>query len=186
MKVHLLVLIGILLCMAWPASYGDTTVKVWHFSSRSGPVAIEMFTYSGNEKGIGIYIEPRDKIGPSAADESKMLEKVLSEVPALGYKPSELLLITTPLSQSEYHDGVSNAVQISGLWKKCIYTKYCYPASPAANRYLKKIHAFAPFNRVLRRYGMSVKSATVDDLVCSYDPDNFDCGAMIDIELSRK
>lgn len=161
-------------------------VKQWHFRSAKGGITVKLSAPPQASDGRTVLsLEPDDGTIPTVAKEANLLGQALDQMPALGYDPRKLEMISTWLQNTEYREGVERSLTQSGKWKSCVGRKYCHEAEVAANEYLASVNAFKPFDNVLRAHGLMRRSVRVDDMAVSAGSAHISCSGLLVIALAE-
>lgn len=162
-------------------------VKEWHLKSSHGEITFRLSARPNSIDGrTALSLEPDDDAVPSTREEADLLAQVLGEMPSLGYDPRKLEMISTWLQNTEYRNGIQNAVAKSGTWKSCTGQKYCYQAETVADHHLESVDAFKAFDSALHSYGLVRKSVRIDDMGVGRGSDGVSCSGLVVIALEKK
>lgn len=136
-------------------------LKEWKFPLQHGEATIQLDRGPGNHLVLGIVGPP---CAPCASLEeiSGALQQVLHALPALGYDPHQLSMISTSIDEPEVQRTVAEAALRSKPWMACSHTpSSCSPNQTLVNL-LNQTPAFRPFNEVLRQYGLTLRVTSAE------------------------
>lgn len=136
-------------------------LKVWTFQFQHGQASMQLDRGPGNRLVLGILGPP---CAPCASLEevSGALQQVLHALPALGYDPHQLSMISTSIDEPEVQRTVAEAALRSKPWMACSHTpSSCSPNQTLVNL-LNQTAAFRPFNEVLRQYGLTLRVTSAE------------------------
>lgn len=161
-------------------------IKQWQFHVQNHEVDMQLSASVKEPTGSVLFIKPERGSRVRTAEEVDPLGQVLREMSALGYPPHNLKMISTGLRNSEYKEGVEEAVLKSGTWKACTGLKYCHQAEGVANQFLRSVNAFKEFDSVLHEYGLKRKSIHMDDMGVGVRAGQVHCAGLIVISLEKE
>ncbi len=167
-----------------PRSLGE--IKQWQFHVQDNEVNMRLSASLKSPRSSVLSVRSEGDSKLRAAAEVDLLRQVLREMSSLGYSPRNLEMISTWLRNSEYREGVEEAVLKSGTWKACTGFKYCHQAEGVADQFLKSVDAFKEFDGVLREYGLRRKSIHVDDMGVGMKAEHIHCAGLIVISLEKE
>ena len=162
-------------------------IKEWHLNSQHGVITLKLTTKpTGSDGRTVLSFVPDATSTPTVIEEAGLVTQALNEMASLGYDPQKLEMISTWLQSTEYREGVQRAVAESGKWKSCVNRKYCHEAEASADRYLKSVDAFKPFDDALRAHGLERRSVRIDDMGIGQEAGHVSCSGLIVITLGPK
>ena len=147
-------------------------VRQWSVDVPKGSLTLTLSSYAHSGKPddtvLRVHLTPVSE-SVASCDLVAPIAEVLKQMPKLGYDPARLVMISTPLQESEYKDGVNRAVQESGVWKQkgCIGAKYCHSAEPVVKRYLESASAYNDLDSTFAAVGLQRLKIFADDVACS-------------------
>jgi hypothetical protein len=162
-------------------------IKHWRMSTPHGEIILKLSSApNSNDRRTVLSLEPLGDSKPTTNEEAELLRQVLHEASSLQYDASKLEMISTWLQNSEFQEGVEQAVAHSDKWKSCAGRKYCYQAEGVANQFLKSVNAFKEFDTILHEYGLKRKAARVDDMAVGDKTGKVVCQGLIVISLEQE
>jgi len=160
--------------------------KRWHFNIQNHEIDVSLFKPDKVNHNTTLSLKVHDRFKPTASEEANLLRQVLREMPSLGYDPKNLGRINTWLQQSEFLEGVEDAVSKSGIWKSCTGHMYCYQAQGVADQFLSSVDAFKEFDAVLHEYGLRGNTIHVDGMGVGMKDGQILCSGLIIIYLEKE
>jgi hypothetical protein len=167
---------------------GAEEIKQWQLKVANHEIRVKLSAafLNGSDNRSTLSLTSEDDFSPTVKEEVDLLRQVLREMHSLGYDPNNLMMISIWLENSEYLEGVKEAVFKSGEWKSCKGYKYCYQAQGAADRFLSSANAFKALDTVLQEYGLRRKAIHMDEMAAGMQAGHFYCSGMIDISLEKQ
>jgi len=150
-------------------------IKTWHLPVGMNEVEVRLSSYghAGQPQNTVVSLRPEQWMPiTTVATTFELLELVFSEMPALGYDPAKLLLISFPSEGSEFESGANLVVAGSGEWKHCIGLKYCHSIERFINEYLNTSGGFEKLDLVLKAHHLARGRVFIDDVTCALRPKN--------------
>jgi hypothetical protein len=151
-----LIVCALLTCCSALAQNSDVRslgeIKQWHFHLQNNEINMRLSASLKSPKStvLSITIEDNSKLRTAAEVDS--WRQVFRAMSSLGYPPQNLEMISAWLRNSEYQEGIEQAVRKSGTWKACTGVKHCHQAEGVADQFLKSVDAFKELDGVLHEY----------------------------------
>jgi hypothetical protein len=136
-------------------------IKIWKFPFQRGEASIQLDHGPGNRLALGILGPPCDACA-SLPEVTAALKQVLHALPALGFDPHQVSIISTAIDEPEVRRTVAEAALRSKAWTACSRTpSSCSPNQTLVNM-LNETAAFRPFNEVLHEYGLTLRVTSAE------------------------
>jgi len=141
-------------------------IKQWRFPADRGEVGVKLSVLKDGltSRAQRAVVAFEYGVTPTLSEEVRMLTSVIREMPSLGYDPSILQSVVTELRDSEFQDGVAEAISKAGLQRFCSGRKHCVEGERVATKYLRSIGAFRQLDPVLQANGLRRADVFVDEL----------------------
>lgn len=136
-------------------------IKIWKFPFQRGEASIQLDHGPGNHLVLGILGPPCDACA-TLPEITAALKQVMQALPALGFDPHQVSMISTAIDEPEIRRTVAEAALRSKPWLACSRTPAsCSPNQTLVNL-LNETAAFRPFNEVLREYGLTLRVTSAE------------------------
>jgi hypothetical protein len=138
-------------------------IKVWKFQFQRGEASIQLDHGPGNHLVLvlGILGPPCDACA-SLSEITAALKQVLQALPALGFDPHQVSMISTAIDEPEIRRTVAEAALRSKAWTACSRTpSSCSPNQTLVNL-LNETAAFRPLSEVLHEYGLTLRVSSAE------------------------
>jgi len=158
---------------------------------------LESMDYSQG-KLVSLRFNATETVRLDSKEEVSLAERVMEIISRSNFEPNRINKITIPLQNTNYERSITSQIVDSKIVDACLERKYCYQAQFVANKHLKSIKAFNNISRVLLRYGLVIKSVTIEDVAVSLRPsaggreayqaaakDTVHCGGIVVIETVK-
>jgi hypothetical protein len=173
----LLIVLGALICaMSLKAQKQDMLppgeVKEWRFPVRDGELVITLFSFAdshGSRNAISITTSGT-AASPTVDDESSCLQKVIADMPSLGYDPQFINSIHMGILEPDTLSRLQLAAANSKEWRNCTYAKECN-GTEIVLRLLQGLRAYDRLSDDLSKYGLMVKLTFLEDMLVRPVPD---------------
>jgi hypothetical protein len=141
-------------------------VKEWRFPVKGGQLLLTLSSLQnelGQRVSLSITTVGTDA-SPTVEDESVCIQKVISEMPALGYSPSSISSIHMGILEPETLAELQLAAANSREWNDCVHAKSCRSGAQIVLKLLQGLGVYDRLNRDLGKYGLIVKLTYLEDM----------------------
>lgn len=141
-------------------------VKKWNFPVKDGELVITLSSFigsSGTRNALSLTTLGAGA-APTVIDESRDLQRVVVEMPSLGYNPLSIDSIHMGILEPETLTRLQLAAANSEEWRDCLRMKTC-GGTRIALQLLQGLGVYDKFNDDLSKYGLTVKLTFLEDML---------------------
>lgn len=184
--VAMLLLVGELACAQDTQSQPAPETRVWHLQTGPDKVDAKLTTHAltGQPQNTVISFQIAD--GNSVlkmAEIAGLLDRVLNEMPGLGYATEKLQRIAFKSDNSDVQSGFNVTVAKSGLWKDhCLHVYACRQIGRVVSDYLISSGALEPLEPVLKIHHLKRTDVWIEEPGCSLVPKSTPRTAVVGIK----